>query len=173
MNWSHERQILELLPEPRTTDTGATGWTTDTADWSHKAADTGATNDNRRYCSYRSHKPRQPMEPQATDTGATNDRYWSHDERQEINTGATSDQQILEPQQATGAEILLLQRYWSHRCNDNNESYWSHERQIVEPRTGATGGTTDTAWSHRTRWTTDTGAMTTGDTGATSNNKNI
>jgi len=89
----------------RTTDsTGAGDWShkrrTDTGDWSHKTRrhDTGAMRTTDR------------LKPRTTDTGATgatNNRYRSH-ERQEIDTGATSK-----------------------RSTDTGD--WRHERQILEP----------------------------------------
>jgi len=101
------------------------------------------------------------MEPQATDTGATNDRrYWSH-ERQEIleprttgdtgatggttpDTGAMNDNRYRSHnKQVTGDTGAMndTRYYWmSHKQQRileqqaTNRYWWSHERQqILEP----------------------------------------
>jgi len=97
-----------------------------------------------------------------TDTGATSDqqilepqdeddRYWSH-KRQEI-----PERQILEPRTTTDTgEPHAINRYW-----------WSHERQeILEPQVGhqilEPQATTNGATNNDRYWLDETGATTTG-----------
>jgi len=109
-DWSHEQLILELLPEPRTTKPILEPQTIDRY-WrlEPQATDTGAT-DTEDWS-----RKQQILEPQATTNGATNDRrYRSQHKRATgatgaMNDGATSDNRY----RTTGATNDW--RYWSHR----------------------------------------------------------
>jgi len=112
---------------------------------SHKqSTDTGATNDR-----HWSHK-RQILEPQATTTGATSDKYWSH-KRQPLEpqvttdsgTGGTNERQ---PPGATGATSDSLDEPLRKPRTGTDTGDWSHKQQIQE--TGAMNDNRYCDWSH-------------------------
>ena len=100
---------------------------------------------------YWSHK-RQPMEPQATDsgTGDTHDRYWSHKRSTDTVCWSHSRTRWTTDTGATNDKGHKRQRiHWSHRTR----------RQILEPGATDTGAMNDRRyryyWSHKRL--TDTG----------------